>query len=161
MLDQHVGTSWTNMSYKFVVPTCLTNERIDYGRIYSYAEISVECWSYLLYQLVGQKLNFAVGVNSAIVDSFACQTYWYMLVQVGTTSSPNLLYQPVDPTFHSEFAPLRRNSILHQQVGTTCWPHLCNNVVPTCWYNFPLTVLCCNNMLIQHSIMNLHPKLNF
>jgi hypothetical protein len=50
MLHQRVGTtSWTNM-FNQLVPTCLTNERIEYCRICSYSEISVEFLSNLLYQ---------------------------------------------------------------------------------------------------------------
>ena len=70
-LLQNVGLiSWTNMLYE------LEFAPLGYNWIN-------------MYQLVGPKfhINFGVAVNSAIVDSFVCQTCWYnnlmrnMLVQ--------------------------------------------------------------------------------
>ena len=63
-----VPTGGTNIFYQLVVPTCIN----------------------LLYQLVGEEINFAVGVNSALCSSRFVRlsaTRWYKLVQQdGTTS---------------------------------------------------------------------------
>ena len=54
MLDQ----TCTNLLYQYescdqAILNMLTSKRIDYCRIYSYSEISGECWSTKLVQLVG------------------------------------------------------------------------------------------------------------
>ena len=79
---------WTNMLVPQVGQTCLTNERIDCCRIYSYAEIGVECWSNKFVPTCWSRIEFwrwSKFCNNRFVRLPS------MLVQVGTTCSPNLL----------------------------------------------------------------------
>lgn len=84
------------MLYQLVAPTYLTNERIDYCRIYCYAEISVECWSNKLVQYVGP-------------------TCWYKIKQhVGPT-----FHGKFAPLRKAEISVKCWSEKLARQVGTT------------------------------------------
>ena len=76
----------------------------------------MECWinckynkglsKGMLYQLVGEVLNFGVG-KKVCNSRFVRLTI--MLVQVDIKSWNNMFVQLVDPTFYSKFAPSNTN----------------------------------------------------
>ena len=105
----------------------------------------------MLYQFVGPTLytNSGVGVKSAIVDSFVCQTCWYnKLVQhVIQTCCTNICCLTFIVNLHrrSKFCNsrfVRLTNMLVRLVVLTCCTKGANslrnslwNVRPTCWYN--------------------------
>ena len=76
MFVQLVGQTNESIISEFI-PKLNFRVQIHYGMLDQHVDTT--SWTKMLYQLVGPTFhtNFGVEVNSAIIDSFACQTCWY------------------------------------------------------------------------------------